>query len=78
MSLFRRLIADVPGDQLAARFAAISRPEPEVAAGTATSEPAHPGDAYLYTLLGVLADNPGVLDQSTPGLPASAIYDTDT
>lgn len=63
---FRTLTADVPGELLAAQVASTGR----TSETTLATEPTYPGDAYVYELLGILADNPGVIDHDTLGFPA--------
>lgn len=68
---FRTLTADVPGELLAAQVAA-SR----TAAATPANVPHETvaTDPYdqVFAILGAIADNPGVLTSSTPGLPVPA------
>lgn len=68
MNLFRRLAAD-PNPLLAAYTAATGQPAEVAVAAEPARTPA--SSAYdVYVLLGVLADNPGVLGPHTPGLPS--------
>lgn len=66
--IFRRLLAGPPTEMPAAQFAANSRP---AETAVTDSEPGRtpPGDAYIFTILAALEENPGVLDRNTPGLP---------
>lgn len=72
MNFFRRLIANVPGELLAARVATTSRH------AETTTEPAAwvptPEDFGIWEALAVVADSTGVIDYTTaaPLLPADA------
>lgn len=74
MKLFRQLVADVPGELLAAQAAASRH-----AAEPSTAAWAEPPLTYdgIFTTLAVLAENPGVLTADTPGLPAPATTEGD-
>lgn len=71
MNFFRRLIADVPAELLAAQIATTGR-TPEALTATHTGAPAY-GD--LFATLAALEVNPGVLTPQTPGMPVPARHE---
>lgn len=77
MNFFRRLIAEVPGELLAAQVATTSRAA-EVTAEPAAWIPAPEDEDFgIWEALAVVADSTGVIDYATaaPFLPAH--HDTD-
>lgn len=73
MNVFRRLTADVPGELLAAQIGA----RQAQAAAAVVPEMTATDNGDLFTILGFLAEHPGVPDHTTPGFPVLATAEGD-
>lgn len=69
MKILRQLVADVPGELLAAQVAVTAQTAEASTAAWTETQSTYDG---IFTTLAVLADNPGVLTADTPGLPTPA------